>query len=156
MPGLEARELSLPMRSDAMPCKEDHVLPHKPAAKFDGVTWDPSRLGTPRKRLVLRDRSGSLSDRVGREGCLFGIGEGFLEDEDDTGGPSSQLGDFVGLENVSSSSSLVRRRLRGRRVVELLTEAVEDGGRSTFMAVTANLGFVKKVTCGLGGYTQAH
>ena len=134
-----------------MPCKEDHVLPHKPAAKFDGVTWDPSKLGTPRKRLVLRDRSGSLSDRVGREGCLFGIGEGFLEDEDDTAGPSSQLVDFVGDENVSCSSSLVRRRLRGRRVVELLTEAVEDGGRSTFMAVTANLGFVKKVTCGLGG-----
>ena len=151
MPGLETRELSLPVRSDAMPCKEDHVLPHKPAAKFDGVTWDPSRLGTPGKRLVLRDRSGSLSDRVGREGCLFGIGEGFLEDEDDTAGPSSQPVDFVGVENVSSSSSLVRRRLRGRRVVELLTEAVEDGGRSTFMAVTANLGFVKKVTCGLGG-----
>ena len=151
MPGLEARELSLPIRSDAMPCKEDHVLPHKPAAKLDGVTWDPSRLGTPRKRLVLRDRSGPLSDRVGREGCLFGIGDGFLDDDDDTAGPSTQLGLSVGVENVFSSSSLVRRRLRGRRVVELLTEAVEDGGRSTFMAVTANLGLVKKVTCGLGG-----
>ena len=151
MPGLEALELSLPIRSDAMPCKEDHVLPHKPAAKLDGVTWDPSRLGTPKNRLVLRDRSGSLSDRVGREGCLFGIGEGFLEDDDDTAGPSSQLRDFAGVAKVSSSSSLVRRRLRGRRVVELLTEAVEDGGRSTFMAVTANLGFVKKLTCGLGG-----
>ena len=134
-----------------MPCKEDHVLPHKPAAKLDVATWDPSRLGTPNKRLVLRDLSGSLSDRVGREGCLFGIGEGFLEDDDDTAGPSSQLGDFVGVAKLSPSSSLVRRRLRGRRVVELLTEAVEDGGRSTFMAVTANLGFVKKLTCGLGG-----
>ena len=151
MPGLEALELSLPIRSDAMPCKDDHVLPHKPAAKLDGVTWDPNRLGTPKKRLVLRDRSDSLSDRFGREGCLFGIGEGFLEDKDDTAGPSSQLGDFVEVANVSSSSSLVRRRLRGRRVVELLTEAVEDGGRSTFMAVTANLGFVKKLTCGSGG-----
>ena len=106
-PGLETREISLPIRSDAMPCKEDQVLPHRPVAKFECVTCDPSRPGTPKNRLVLRDRSGTLSVRVGLEGCVLGIGEGALEDEEDAEGPSSQLGVFVELEGVSSSSPCV-------------------------------------------------
>ena len=79
---------------------------------------------------MLRDRSGTLSVRVGLEGCLLGIGEGALEGEDDVEGPSSQVGAIV---CVSPSSPCVWRLLRGRKVVELLIEAV-DGGRSTFMA----------------------
>jgi len=38
---------------------------------------------------------------------VLGIGEGALEDEEDTAGPSSQLGAFEGIESASSSSSCV-------------------------------------------------
>lgn len=56
----------------------------------------------------------------------MGIGEGAL-DEDRVEGPSSQLGFVTEGPEPPSSSSFVRRRFRGRKVVELLAEAVEEG-----------------------------
>ena len=53
--GLEALELSLPMRFEAIPCREDQELCQRFEAKVEVVTWEPNILGTPRERLVLRD-----------------------------------------------------------------------------------------------------
>lgn len=88
-------------------------------------------LGAPRKRLVLRDLCASLS----APGCRRQfIGDSVLEEEDDVAGPSSQLGVFAKRGGTSSSTS-VCRRVRGRRVVELLAEAVADDGLLEFIAV---------------------
>lgn len=89
--------------------------------------------GALRKRLVLRDLCASLSAR----GCRMQfIGDSALEEEDDVVGPSSQLG-VVAEKEGTSSSTCVCRRVRGRRVVELLTEAVADDGLLMFIAVGA-------------------
>ncbi len=89
--------------------------------------------GTPRKRLVLRDLCAYCSARACRE--MF-IGDSALEEEDGVGGPSSHLGFFADSEGTSSSSCVCRRG-RGRKVVELLTEAVTDEGLLVFIAAGA-------------------
>ena len=70
------------------------------------------------------------------------MGEGALEDEEDIAGPSSQFGAPRKGIDAASSSSCVRRRFRGRKIVELLAEAVLDFGRSILLIVLdANVGF---------------
>lgn len=90
----------------------------------------------PRKRLVLRDLCASLSARVGREEL---IGDSALG-EHDVVGPSSHL-EVVAEKEGASLSPCVGRRVRGRKVVELLSEAVADDGLLMFIAVGANLAF---------------
>ena len=90
----------------------------------------------PRKRLLLRFLCASGSARLDREGF---VGDSALEEEeDDVVGPSSHLEFFA--EGVGASSSYVCRRVRGRRVAELLTEAVADDGLLIFIAVGASFG----------------
>lgn len=107
--------------------------------------------GAPRKRLVLRDPCSSLSARVCREGF---IGDSALEEEDDTTGPSSHL-EFVAEREGASSSPCVCRRVRGRKVVELLTEAVTDKGLLVFIAAEASSGVQAALTFGYGEITPA-
>ena len=108
--------------------------------------------GTPRKRLLLRDLCASLSTRVGREAC---IGDAALTEEDDIAGPSSHL-EVVAEREFASSSSCVCRRVRGRKVVELLTEAVAEDGLLMFIAVGASFGVHAALTFGRGEITPAN
>jgi len=73
--------VSLLRRLDAMPCNEDHDVPHKPDTKVEGVAWDPRTLAPPYNLLLVRGFSKFLLDDAEREGCLLGIGEGALEDK---------------------------------------------------------------------------
>ena len=106
--------------------------------------------GAPRKRLVLRDLCSSLSARVCREGF---VGDSALE-EDDAAGPSSHL-EFVAEREGASSSSCFCRRVRGRKVVELLTEAVTDKGLLVFIAAETSSGVQAALTFGYGEITPA-
>lgn len=103
--------------------------------------------GTPRKRLVLRD----LSARFGREGC---IGDSALEGVEDVAGPSSHLEVVAEREGVSWSSC-VCRRVRGRKVLELLTEAEADDGLLMFIAGGGSFGVQAALTFGCGEITPA-
>ena len=147
-PGLDTLEVSPPMKLDASPCREDHELSQRPVAKADGFDRDPNMPGTPRKRLVLRDLCASLSIRVGREEF---IGDSALEEEDNVAGPSSHL--EVVAEWEGASSSCVCRRVRGRKVVELLTEAVADDGLLMFIGAGASFGVQAALTFGCGEIT---
>lgn len=71
-----------------------------------------------------------LSTLVGLKGCSIGIGDTTLEAGRETAEPSTQLVE-------TSFSSFDRRRLRGRKVVELSAEAVVE---ESVMAVEANRG----------------
>ena len=124
------------MRLDASPCKEDHGLSQKLVANVDVFDGEPSMPGTPRKRLVLRDLCASLSARVGREES---IGDSALEEEEDVAGPSSHL-EVVAERKDASWSSCVCRRVRGRKVAELLTEAVADDRLLMFIAAGPGFG----------------
>ncbi len=86
---------------------------------------------------MLRDLERSLSGLAGREGCVLGMGEAALEEVDEIEGPSSQLGVGVDEERAPSSSSFVRRLLRGLNVVELPAEALDE---ESFMARKARYG----------------
>ena len=79
--------VSLPRRLEAMPCNEDHDVPHKPVANVEGVACDPRTSDSPFNLLFIRGDSKPLLDDRDREGCLLGMGEGALEFED--WGPSS-------------------------------------------------------------------
>lgn len=113
-------------------------------AKFMEVDRDSSVLGTPRKRLLLRETRGLWSFRAGLEGWALGIGDGAL-DEDEVERLSSQLGFAAEGSGWPPSSSLVRRRFRGRKVVELLAEAVEE---DSVMATKAKCGLSPGLTWG--------
>lgn len=107
--------------------------------------------GALKKRLVLRDLCTSLSASDGWEDF---IGDPVLGGEDDVAGPSSHLEGFAGREGVSSSSG-VCRRVRGRKVVELLSEAVADEGLLMFIAVGPSFGVQAALTFGYGKFTPA-
>ena len=74
--------VSLPRRFDAMPCNEDHDVPHKPVANVEGVACVPAAPESQFDLFLLRVISRSLLDDAEREGCLLGIGEGALEFKD--------------------------------------------------------------------------
>ena len=76
----DALSVSLPRRLDAMPCNEDHDVPHKPPTNVEGAACGPATPGPPFDLLLHRGFSNSLLDNAEREGCLLGIGEGALED----------------------------------------------------------------------------
>ena len=107
--------------------------------------------GVPRKRLVLRDLWASLSACAGWEGS---IGDSALEEKDEVAGPSSHLEVVAGRGGVSLSSCACRR-VRGRRVVEMLTEAVADDGLLMFIAAGASFGVQSALTFGCGELTPA-
>lgn len=98
--------MSLPISVDVKFEIDDHELSSKPVANLEEETGDPITPGDSRKRLLLCDLSVALFVRADLEGCELGSGEGALEDEDDTAGPSSQLG-ALGIDGASSSSSCV-------------------------------------------------
>lgn len=107
--------------------------------------------GTPRKRLVLRDLCVSLSARICWEEL---IGDSALEEEDGVAGPSSHL-EVVAVIEGASSSSCVCRRVRGRKVVELLIEAVADDGLLMFIATGASFDVQAALKFGRGEITPA-
>ena len=111
-------------------------------AKVDGFGGESVMPGAPRKWSPLRVPCASLSARLG---WLRSIGEYTLAEEEDTAGPSSHL-DCVAKVNGVPSSSYVCRRVRGRKVVELLTEAVADEGRLMFIAARASFGVQAALT----------
>ena len=82
------------------------------------------------------------------------VGDSALEEEDDVGGPSSHLVLVVKMKGASSSSC-VCRRTRGRRVVELLTEAAADEGLLMFIAGGTSFGVQAALTFGWGKSTPA-
>ena len=108
-------------------------------------------LDAPGKRLLLRVLSVSLSARLRQEKF---VGDSALEEGHDVGGPSSHFVVVVKREGASSSSC-VCRRTRGRRVVELLTEAVADDGLLMFIAGGASFGVQAALTFGWGKMTPA-
>ena len=87
-PGLDVLDPSPPMRLDANPCREDHELSQRLVAKVDGSDRDPITSDAPRKRLPLRDLCASLSARLRQERLA---GDSAREEEDEAGGPSSNL-----------------------------------------------------------------
>lgn len=125
-----------------MSCKDDQELSQRPVAKLEGVVFDARILGTPKNRLLLREAwvpptvLGGLGERV------LAAGDGLLV-KGDAEGPSTQLG-FPSKKTASlPSSSVVRRRFRGRKVVELLAEAeVEE----SFIALEAKSGLSTSLT----------
>lgn len=76
-----------------------------------------------------------------------------LEEGDDVAGPSSHL-EVVAEREYASSSSSVCRRVRGRKVVELLTEAVADEGLLMFIAVWTSFGVQAALTFGCRDYSS--
>lgn len=101
--------------------------------------------------MVLRDLCASRSARICWEE-FDGISA--LKEEDDVAGPSNHLEAVAELEGASSSSC-VCRRVRGRNVVELLTEAVADDGLLMFIAAGAKFGVQAASKFGLGEVTPA-
>ena len=100
---------------------------------------------------MLRDLCASLSARIGREDL---VGDSALEEEDDVAGPSSHL-ELVAELDGASSSSCVCRRVRGRKVVELLSEAVADDDLLMFIATGASFGVQAALIFGRGEITPA-
>ena len=92
-----------------------------------------------------------MSARLCREKSLE---DSAFEGEDDVAGPSSRL-EVVAKRESASSSSCVCRQIRGRKVVELLTEAVADEGLLMFIAVGASFGVQAALTFGWGNITPA-
>ena len=75
------------------------------------------------------------------------VGDSALEEEHDVEGPSSHFVAAVETEGASSSSCVCRGK-RGRKVVELLTEAVVDNGLLMFIAGGASNGAQATLTFG--------
>lgn len=74
---------------------------------------------------------------MGHDGCLLGIGDTVLEMVGDGGGGASAREVLESIVGVVSLSCDVRRRFRGRNVVELVTE---EG--AAFMATEGPPGLV--------------
>ena len=82
------------------------------------------------------------------------MGDSALEEEEDVVGPSSHL-EVVAGSRDASWSSYVGRRERGRRVAELLTEAVADHGLLMFIAAGPGFGVQAALTFGSGEIISA-